>query len=89
MVVGSTRIDTEFAILAQEHLQSHGLSKRDAEDLASTMMDGEEFQNNKRSFGDPDSPSPSEYKLRIPELDLELNFSRNDAANTFRFEVNS
>lgn len=101
MAVGSTEIDTQFANLAQVRLQSHGFSKKDAEDLARTMMDGEEFQSNKCLFGDPDSPSPREYQLRIPELESEtsrsssrnqnreLIISRYDAANTFGFDVNS
>lgn len=71
MAVGSTEIDTEFANLAQEQLQSHGFSKKDAEDLARIMMDGEEFQSNKCLFGDPDSLNPREYELKIPELGLE------------------
>lgn len=98
MAVGSTRIDTQFAILAQEQLQSRGFPERDAEDLARTMMDGTQFQSNKRLFGDPNNPSPSEYKLRIPKLEsetshgsnqhLELKFSRYDAVKTFSLEVN-
>ena len=101
MAIGSTEIDTQFAILAQERLQSHGFSNRDAEDLARTMMDGEEFQSNKCLFGDPDSPSPREYELKIPELELEtsrsssrnqpreLKISWYDVANTFSFEVHN
>lgn len=101
MAIGSTEIDSQFANLAEERLQSHGFSKEDAEDLARTMMDSEEFQSNKCLFGDPDSPSPREYELRIPELTSEtsrsssrnphreLRISRYDAAKTLGFEFNS
>lgn len=71
MAVGSTEIDSQFANLAHERLQSQGFSKKDAEDLARIMMDGEEFQSNKCLFGDPDSPTPREYDLSIPELGSE------------------
>ncbi|MCJ1345924.1 hypothetical protein MMC31_004134 [Peltigera leucophlebia] len=82
VAVGSTEIDTQFANLAQEGLQSHGFSKKDAEDLARIMMNGEEFQSNKCLFGDPDSPSPREYELKIPELGSET--SRSSSRNQHR-----
>lgn len=94
VTVGSTEIDRQFSDLAQQRLQSHGFSKNEAEDLAGTMMDGEEFQSNKCLFGDPNSHDPIEYELRIPELESqtsrrssrnqhrELRISRYEAANS-------